>query len=155
VRVIGCGNPEAGDDALGLVAIRELRARLGEKPNLELVEAGPAHRIVDLLDDTDAVLVVDAVRTRGGGRQPGEIVRVEFKDDSALDAIESSLSSHGLGLAEAVGIAAVLGSIPRMVFLGIEVADVTTGKSLSPPVASAMPTLQELILRELSALGHA
>jgi hydrogenase maturation protease len=152
VRVIGLGNPEAGDDALGLIAIRELRARCGDAPDVELIEAGPAHRIIDLLDDVDAVVVVDAVRTRGGRRKAGAIVRAELGVPGALDVIESSLSSHGFGLAEMVGLAAALRSDARMVFFGIEVADVTTGKRLSSAVETAMPRLLEMIESELSVL---
>ena len=155
VRVIGLGNPEAGDDALGLIAIRKLRATYGDAPDVELIEAGPAHRITDLLDDVDAVVVVDAVRTRGRQRKAGAIVRADLGVPGALDVIESSLSSHGFGLAEVVGLAAALRSATRMVFLGIEVADVTTGRKLSPVVETAMPKLLELIESELSKLSRA
>ena len=155
VRVIGLGNPEAGDDALGLIAIRKLRATYGDAPDVELIEAGPAHRITDLLDDVDAVVVVDAVRTRGGQRRAGEIIRVALGIPGALDVVKSSLSSHGFGLAEALGLAAALRSTGRFVFFGIEVADVTTGRRLSPPVAAAMPKLQEMIESEVSALRRA
>ncbi len=51
-----------------------------------------------------------------------------------------SLSSHGLGLGEVIGLAGALGSVRRLVFLGVEVADVEMGHPLSPPVAEALPS---------------
>jgi hypothetical protein len=52
-----------------------------------------------------------------------------------------------------VGIVAAMGSTPEIVFVGIEVSEVTTGKLLSPPVAAAMPQLEALIETELLALS--
>ncbi|HEX9122324.1 MAG TPA: hypothetical protein VF984_03045, partial [Actinomycetota bacterium] len=66
--------------------------------------------------------------------------------------VRSSLSSHGLGLAEAVGLAAALGGMPRVVFLGIEVADVTAGGPLSDVVAKAIPELVDRVVREVTSL---
>ena len=69
VRVIGCGNPEAGDDAVGLLAVRAARASLPS--SIDVVEAGLALRVLDLLDGVDAVVVVDAVRAPEGRRVAG------------------------------------------------------------------------------------
>jgi hydrogenase maturation protease len=154
VRVIGCGNPDAGDDALGLLAVRRARDRL--PPDVEVVEAAVALHVLDLLDGADAAVVVDAVRTPGGTRDPGTLVRAEATIDGLPVDVRSSLSSHGLGLAEAVGLAAAVGPVPRLVFLGLEVGDVRIGESLSPAVAEAMPELVDTLVAEvLAARGAA
>ncbi|HEX9124532.1 MAG TPA: hydrogenase maturation protease, partial [Actinomycetota bacterium] len=126
VRVIGCGTLDAGDDAVGLLAVREARERLEAIAGVEVLEAA-ALDVVHLLEDVDGAVVVDAVRAPSGLREPGTIVRAEAGPDGLPADVRSSLSSHGLGLAEAVGLAAALGGMPRVVFLGIEVADVTAG----------------------------
>jgi hydrogenase maturation protease len=152
IRVIGCGNPEAGDDAAGLLSVRAARAALEAMPNVEVVEAGSGLNVVHLLEDVDAVVVVDAVRSPGGDRTPGEIVRAEAGPDGLPAAIGSSLSSHGLGLAEAVGLAVALGEAPRVVFLGIEAAEVAAGQPLSAAVSAALPELVERLVGEAERL---
>ena len=112
VRVIGCGNPEAGDDAVGLLAVGLARRRL--PPEVEVVQAGASVRVLDLLEDVDAVVIADAVRTPSGGRGPGTIVRAVGDAGGLSSELRNSLSSHGLGLAEAVGLAAVMGPLPRV-----------------------------------------
>jgi hydrogenase maturation protease len=153
VRVIGCGNPDAGDDALGLVAARLLRNRVPEE--VEVVDAGPATKVLDLLDDVETVIVVDAVREPTGARPPGTLVRAEGDGDGLPAELRGSLSSHGLGLAEAVGLAAALGDTPRVIFHGVEAGDVGVGAPLSAAIVAALPELLAAIAadvaREVSA----
>ncbi|MEW6058596.1 MAG: hydrogenase maturation protease [Actinomycetota bacterium] len=154
VRVIGCGNPDAGDDAVGLIAVREARPHLKRVPGVDVVEAGPALNVVHLLEWVDAAVIVDAVWVAGGGRAPGEIVRVDVGNDGILRGAGTSLSSHGFGLAEAVGLAAALGGAPRIVFLGMVAADVAAGRPLSPAVRVALPELASQILAEAQVLSE-
>jgi hydrogenase maturation protease len=146
VRIVGCGTLDAGDDAAGLVAVDRVRPLL--PPDVEVFMVPAALHVLDLLGGAGTVLLVDAMRTSGGGRDPGAIVRAESGSDGLPVALRSSLSSHGLGLAEAVGLAAVLGPAPRVVFLGVEVGDVRAGRGLSPAVDAALPALVEAIVRE-------
>jgi len=153
VRVIGCGNPEAGDDAVGLLATSLARRRL--PPEIDVVQAGVSVRVLDLLEDVDAAVIADAVRAPGGDRAPGTIVRAVGDRDGLSAKVRGSLSSHGLGLAEAVGLAAVMGPLPRVTFLGVEVGDLTAGHGLSPAVAVALPALVDAIVSEVAALAEA
>jgi len=146
VRIVGCGNPDAGDDGAGLVAVDRVRALVPS--DVEVVTAPTALHVLDLLEGADNVLLVDAMRTTAGGRDPGEVVRTPSGADGLPMALRSSLSSHGLGLAEAVGLAAALGPVPNVVFLGVEVGDVRAGRGLSPAVEAALPALVEAIVRE-------
>lgn len=152
VRVVGVGNPEAGDDAVGLLAVRAARADL-ESLGAEVVETGAGLHVVDLLSGARAVVVVDAVRTPSGGRAPGTIVRAEAGPEGLPSEVGSSLSSHGFGVAEAVGLVAALDDAPRVVFLGVEVADVTAGHGLSGAVAAALPELAARVLTEAQLLS--
>jgi hydrogenase maturation protease len=145
VRLIGCGNPDAGDDALGLLAIARLRARVPD--GVDVREAGPATKVLDLLDDVDTAIVIDAVREPSGARAPGTIVRAE--GDRLPAELRGSLSSHGLGLAESVALAAAIGDAPRVVFHGIEAADVGVGAPLSDEVAAAFPALLDAVLADV------
>lgn len=149
--MIGCGSPEGGDDAVGLLVARALRARVG--PEVEVFEAGSPLRVLDLVEGADVVIVVDAVRTTGGGCAPGTLVRAEADGSAALPAeLRSSLSSHGLGLAEALGLAAALGPLPRVVFHGVEAANVEAGAALSPEVQVALPALVDAVVASVEGV---
>ncbi len=124
------------------------RARPLVPSDVEVVTAPTALHVLDLMEGAESVLLVDAMRTTAGGRDPGAVVRAEAGPGGFPMALRSSLSSHGLGLAEAVGLAAALGPVPNVVFLGVEVGDVCAGRGLSPAVEAALPELVEAIVRE-------
>ncbi len=153
VRVIGCGNPDAGDDAAGILAVALAREALEAIPGVEVVPEASPLSIVHLLAGADAAVVVDAIRTQGSGRPVGDLVRAEAGPQGLPAEIRSSLSSHGLGVAEAVGLAAALGPAPRVVVLGVEAAEAAAGAPLSEAVARALPELAGRILEEAAALA--
>ncbi len=154
VRVVGCGNPDAGDDALGLLAVRAARSRLEAIPGVEVVEAGLALSVVDLAEGVDALVVVDAVRAPvPGDRAPGTLLRVEAGPEGLPADLGSSLSSHGFGVAEAVGLVSALGQPLRLVFLGVEAAEAAMGAPLSPAVEAALPGLIDTVVAEVTALS--
>src|SRR5437763_17171084 len=60
-------------------------------------------------------------------------------------------SSHGLGLDDAIALAAALDRMPgRLVVHAIEAADLTQGPGLSPPVAAAVDTVARAVLADLN-----
>lgn len=152
VRVIACGNDAAGDDAAGLLAVRAAAPRLAALPAVVVVEARTALNAVHLFADVGAAIVVDAVRTAGAGTSAGKLVRLEVHDGRLPGGVGSSLSTHGFGLGEALGVAAALGDLPTVVVLGIEAADVVHGASPSPPVLDAIDALADLIVTEAERL---
>ena len=154
VVVVGCGNPDAGDDAVGILAVREARARLEAISGVHVVEGAIGPDVTDLLAGSDAAVLVDAVRTPGGGRSPGTLVRVEPGPDGLPAEVGVPLSSHGFGVAEAVALAAALGRAPQVVFLGVEAEDLTVGRPLSPAVLDAFPGLVRDVLAEAARLSE-
>jgi hydrogenase maturation protease len=155
VRVIGCGNPDSGDDAAGLLALRLARPELERILGIEVIEAGPGLRLLELLEGAQAVLVIDAVRAPRHDRRPGEIVRAEAGPNGLAAEVGSSVSSHGFGVADVIGLAGALGQVPRLVFIGVEVEDVTAGHPLSKAVADALPALARLVETEAALLAEA
>jgi hydrogenase maturation protease len=149
VRVIGCGNRDRRDDAAGILAVERVAPSLAGLPGVEVSVTASALDAVDLLEGIDAAVLVDAVRSPDGARTPGTIVL----DVRGLPgSVRSSLSSHGLGLAEAASIAAALGRAPRVVFVGVEVADASDGAEPSPVVTAAIPRMAAAIEAEVLAL---
>jgi hydrogenase maturation protease len=83
------------------------------------------------------------------GAIPGTILRLEA---DAVCAARSLLSSHGLGVAQAVGLARQLGELPaQFVFFGVEVEHGFAGKGLSPAVTAALPQLVEQVVQQVEA----
>jgi hydrogenase maturation protease len=154
IRVIACGNPDAGDDAVALAVADEVRKRVGRSSGIEVLVVGAAINAVSAIDNANAAILVDAVRTRGG-RPAGEIVRVEAGPDGLPVDLAGRVSSHGFGVDEAVAVARALGCSAPIVVIGVEAGDVTLGRELSPAVRAAVPRATELVLGEILAAGLA
>ena len=115
IRIIGIGSP-FGDDACGLVAARQL-ARDPPVGAEVVIADRPGTDLIELMDGVEACLVIDAVRS---GAPPGTVHDLDLQDlpSSAARAV----SSHDLGVAEAVQLAEALGRLPAHCrLLGIEV----------------------------------
>ena len=147
VVVIGVGNELRGDDAAGLIAVRALAERVAG--DVGLVECdGEATRLLEAWAGADAVLVVDAVRT---GAASGTLHRWVVGTDD-LPAGAAQASSHGAGIAEAVGLAAALERLPDLLVVhGIELVAVDDGAELSAPVAAAIDGLVDRVLVDVEA----
>jgi hydrogenase maturation protease len=154
VRVIGCGSPDRGDDAVGLLAARMVRDDLVDGDGVDVVEAGPSVKVLDLLEGVGSAVVVDAVRTTTSAPEPGRIIRARVGPRGLPGDMGSFLSSHGIGLADVLGLAILLGRTRQLVFLGVEVQDVTAGSPLSEPVARALPSLVAAIRQEIHAMNE-
>ena len=59
VRIIGCGNPDAGDDAIGLIIAEQLRARLPPEVEVRSDTAGGAS-LIHWCEDVETLFIVDA-----------------------------------------------------------------------------------------------
>ncbi|MGZ4125344.1 MAG: hydrogenase maturation protease [Actinomycetota bacterium] len=154
IRVIACGNPDAGDDAVALAVAKDVRERLGASTTVEIVDVGPAINAVPAIESASAVVLIDAVRTRDG-RPAGGIVRVEAGPDGLPVELGGRVSSHGFGVGEAVAVARALGCSAPIVVFGVEIGDVALGRDLSPAVRAAVPRVAELVLGEVLAFRPA
>lgn len=129
--IIGCGNPDRGDDAAGLLAARRLR-ELG----CQAVEyTGEGTGLLDFFEGTAEVVLVDAAVT---GAAPGTVH--VWESPGALpqwDALGGS--THHFGIAEGLRLAAALGCLPeRLVIYGIEGRRFGIGEAPSPEVIRAV-----------------
>jgi len=147
IRLIGVGSPH-GDDALGWVVAGRL-AGLAWPPDVEVRRAGrPPLDWVEGLQPGDAALLVDAVRS---GAEPGSLRWL------APEALRegAGLSSHGLGVREAVELARGLGRLPRRLeVLGVELATLE-GDGLSPAVAAAVGAAVRAVCARVEAWRRA
>lgn len=143
VRLVGLGSALRGDDAAGLLVASWVRALTAGRAPVEEV-SGDLDRLIQTLLGDGEVIVVDAVRAPG---VEGEILTL---DPDQIDPAETR-SSHGLGLAEAVGISRALGGQASLHLLGIRGSDFTVGAPVSRVVALACGRLAVALARLLEA----
>jgi hydrogenase maturation protease len=111
VLVIGIGNPDRGDDAVGWA----VASAIAEICDTAVSSGGPAG-LIDLWRDRSRVVLVDAVRGEG---TPGEMIIVDLLSSPLPVAAVSS--SHGMGPIEAVELARALDALPEsLTLVGIE-----------------------------------
>ncbi len=149
VLVLGCGNPFAGDDAVGLHVVRALKAE--ELPaGVNVVEAGtPGLNLLDFWEGYDRVVVVDAVRAE----LPPGTVRL-FSPEDLEKRLAFPVSQHGFDLADALELGRLLGRLPRhLVFLGIVVRECVPFRvGLTREVEAAVPLACAALRAEVARL---
>ncbi|BAV34412.1 hydrogenase [Sulfuricaulis limicola] len=151
VKIIGIGSP-FGDDRFGWEAAQALR----HSPVLDDDSSGWIE--ITILDrpgallplhwqGADIVILLDAVRS---GATPGTRHRLDACD---LPGAGGSCSSHGFGIASAIGLARALGNMPsRLLLRGVEADPGWSGSGLSPGVAATLPAFVRDIAEEALSL---
>jgi len=134
LRVVGLGNPFAGDDSVGLEVLRRLRATAA--PPGELIETPQAGiELMEVLEGAEMVLFIDAVSS---GAPPGTLHLVPLPSPVVEPRALSVLSAHGWSLGEALRLTAALGRrVPRAMLLGIEIESTGPGASRGAALESA------------------
>jgi len=122
--VIGIGNRFRMDDGVGPWVAETL-----QQTGLDArVHAGDGTGLLDLFEDYDDVILVDATRS---GAEPGSLVAL----DAGLAPLHADMfhySTHRFGLAEAVETARALGCLPERLWVyGIEGKDFGAGIGLT------------------------
>ena len=143
--VLGLGNEYAGDDAVGVLAVRALRGKLaGSADVVESAASGLA--LLEVFAGYDRAVITDSIRT---GRSPaGTIIEAGLADLGRPTAP----SLHQAGIPELAAVARRLGmGFPdRTRVLAVEVAGpLMFGAPLSKPVAAAVAPLGRRILEQI------
>jgi hydrogenase maturation protease len=137
--IICLGNAMRGDDGAAPAVAERLRA--GGVP---VIVEQPAN-LIDAWTGAHNVVVVDTVCS---GAAVGTVHRIDAARGS-LPVGMGSPSTHGLGLADAVELARILGRLPRCLSIfGIEGSAFGYGEALSEEVERAV----ELVAEELVGL---
>ncbi len=146
IVVLGIGNPLFQDEGLGIHLIARFRQELiGEQ--VELIDGGTGGlSLLDVIEDTDYLLVVDAV---DGDDLPGTVRKISGRDIPMLAS--GRMSVHQTGFQETLALAALRGRLPQhLILLGVQPQSMNWGTQLSPPVAKALPILTDLIHQQLN-----
>lgn len=151
--VVGVGNEDRGDDALGPLAARLLARAWGDAPPpglRVLAWTGDPTGLLDVWTGVQRLVLIDAMVS---GAAPGTCCR--YAGDAPFVSAGAT-SSHGFGLAGALALARALGRAPPAVEVwGIEGARFGAGEPLTPAVRAAVEALVARLERELAAPGPA
>jgi hydrogenase maturation protease len=149
ILVAGIGNIFLGDDGFGPEVMRHVAQRPVD-PQVRMVDYGirGMHLAYDLLDNWEALVLVDALPSRGS---PGTL-HVFEADHETLPATPA-LDAHAMDPAAVfASLAALGGSPPHTVVVGCEVLCVDEGIGLSEPVAACLPRAAQAIEDVVSRL---
>ena len=151
ILVVGVGNPDRGDDALGVSVAQALAGRLPPDVTV-LARSGDMLALIDDWQGFDTVICVDAAASLG---TPGRIHRIDLARED-LPREMSFPSSHFFGVAEAIDLARVLGRAPRdMVVYAVEGSTFGVGAPLSDAVKTASREVADRVAAEVDALKSA
>lgn len=150
ILVMGVGNPLMRDEGAGPRTIEILLESYDFPDNVEVTDAGTMGlSILDMLMGIDRLVVVDAVK--GTGLAPGTVVQMT-PEDIAPNQVMHSL--HDMRLSDVLQNAALIGSAPEAIVIGIQIDRIEEFVlELSPPVEEALPVAAAAVLQVLEELG--
>jgi hydrogenase maturation protease len=142
--VIGIGHRDRGDDAVGRIVAARLREQALCGVTVLDHDGEPA-MLVEWLSQAGDAILVDAALT---GASPGTVRRFDVTA-SPLPCGKAGLSTHGMGLAEAIELSRTLGTLPvRCVVYAIEARSFEHGFPLTAEVDRAVDEVVACILNE-------
>ncbi len=136
--VVGVGSPAGSDDAIGLDLVRGLAREAAFAARCVLLESADALLVASyLLEWQRPAVFVDAADMR---LAPGQY---RFFPDSAasLTLKASSVSTHGLGLADGLDLARALGYDRPVRIFGVQPFDLSPKQGLTDEMSARFPSL--------------
>jgi hydrogenase maturation protease len=136
ILVAGIGNIFLGDDGFGSEVVRHIPVQ-EDGSGVRVVDygIGGMHLAYELLDDWDALVLVDAVPNSGN---PGALHILEADHESHSET--AGLDAHGMDPAAVFNsLKALGGKPPYTVVIGCEVGSIDEGIGLTDAVAGAVP----------------
>jgi hydrogenase maturation protease len=145
--IVGIGNPDRGDDAVGRVVARRL-AR-DDLSGVSVIEhGGEASSLLSVLEAADTAVLIDACVS---GAAPGTVHRIDARKEDLPD-MQFGLSTHSFGLASAMTLGRALGMLPaHCAILAIEAGHFEPGEPLSVAVSAAVDDVAEAARNEVMA----
>ncbi|MCF8030329.1 MAG: hydrogenase maturation protease [Desulfohalobiaceae bacterium] len=147
-QILGVGSPVLCDDAAGIAVVERLQAEGLPAGVAATVGGAGGLALLDLIEDCDCLIVVDAAIT---GSSPGTLHEFGPGDLESGPTLHLA-PTHGFDLAVVLQLLEVQGrNPPRTIrILGIEAADVQTlSESCTPPVEKAAARAAALIRSSL------
>jgi hydrogenase maturation protease len=145
--VLGIGNALLRDEGIGCHVAQALEEI--PLPNVKIIDGGTCPDLLQFLEDTDKLIIVDAVK---GGGPPGQIYRFHLED--IILEQKPFLSLHDVGLVDNLMLMKFWHSVDETVVIGVEPNQVDWGLELSPELQGKMPQIIDTILSELNTSAN-
>lgn len=148
VLVVGLGNPDRGDDGIGVNITRRLIGRLPSDVTI-MARSSDMLSLIEDWGSFDALVCVDATAPMGA---PGRIHRIDLATGALPNNI-SPTSSHSLGIADAIALARTLKCAPHdIIVYAIEGCCFSGGAPVTPQVATAAGEVADRIIADVIRL---
>lgn len=141
--VMGIGNVLLKDEGIGCHVVHALGE--ADLSGVEIIDGGTSLDMLQLCEDADKLIIVDAVR---GGGMPGQIYRFRIGDITLEQ--KPLLSLHDMSLIDSLKLMRLWHDIDGAVIIGIEPKDIGWGLELSPELQQMVPRIIDVILTELN-----
>jgi len=145
--VLGIGNVLLRDEGIGCHVVHALEGI--PLPDVKIIDGGTCPDVLQLLEDADKLVIVDAVK---GGGTPGQIYRFHLEDITLEQ--KPFLSLHDVGLVDNLMLMKFWHSVDETVVIGVEPKQVDWGLELSPELQEKMPQIIDAILSELNTSAN-
>lgn len=145
IAVLGLGNLMRTDDALGMLALQQLRADPRFPQSVPLIEGGTLG--LDLLYPLEGITHLLALDAIDAGAPPGTLLRYAGNE---IDRLPIAKSVHLLGFSDLIGALRLIESEPaEIVVLGMQPEKIDWGTELTPTVKTALVTLLESAVEQV------
>jgi len=145
--VLGIGNVLLRDEGIGCHVVHALEGI--PLPEVKIIDGGTCPDVLQLLEDADKLVIVDAVK---GGGTPGQIYRFHLEDITLEQ--KPFLSLHDMGLVDNLMLMQLWRNIGEAVIIGVEPREINWGLELSPELQEKMPQIIDAILSELNTSAN-
>ena len=145
--VLGIGNALLRDEGIGCHVAHALEEI--PLPDVKIVDGGTCSDVLQFLEDTDKLIIVDAVK---GGGTPGQIYRFHLENITLEQ--KPFLSLHDVGLVDNLMLMQLWHNISEAVIIGVEPGEINWGLELSPELQGKMPQIIDAILSELNTSAN-
>jgi len=148
--VLGIGNVLLRDEGIGCHVAHALESQpVGTLPDVKIIDGGTCPDMLQLLEGTDKLVIVDAVK---GGGPPGQIYRFQV-EDITLEK-KPFLSLHDVSLIDSLMLMQLWHpdkiGIHETVIIGVEPKEINWGLELSAELQEKMPQIVNIVLSELN-----
>lgn len=149
-QIVGIGTFLSSDDEVGLALVRALSEEAAWTSSCALWEGADAATVTSsLLESGRPAVLVDAADM---ALAPGEY-RFFLDRDASVLVKDSSVSTHGLGLAEGLQLARGLGFNQPVYIFAVQPFDLSPRQGLTPEMTALFPSLLAALKAACSQLS--
>ncbi|MBI4851672.1 MAG: hydrogenase maturation protease [Acidobacteria bacterium] len=144
--VIGIGNDHRGDDAFGLLTVRNIKKIISNKVCC-YEHSSDATGLISLWQKEKVVFLIDAIYSKD---PCGTIYCLDLKKEILPN--EWFYSTHSFNIAQVIELAQILDQMPKKILLyGVVGKNFEIGEKISPKVFQAIETLTTEIIKDINS----